>query len=637
MSSEATRPPLQVLRESLRADSPLREASVAKLIVISCCAVIPFVISLAWFQSWTTSVSISAFLAVVAIYYFAQLRAMRGGWYHPAIAWANVFLEVSVPAVIVLMTALVRGAEYAHMTPTHVIWGALIVTSALRATPKLSLAAGALAAAEWMALYLFILSPMVAPEASAAVKWPAAVLRMVIFLVCGGFAALIARHFIRKTEEALQQVREQDLMGKYFLHDRLGAGGMAEVWRATYCPEGGFQKPVAIKRVLPAFAQSNAFVEMFREEARLCASLNHPNIVQVFDCGRYRDSFILAMEFVDGLPLNRLLKRLQRPLPISAITYLAAELGNALDYIHKRVDPQGKPLHLVHRDVNPPNILISRIGEVKLGDFGVANAATRVETGRTDIFYGKLHYAAPEQIIVGPFDGRADLFALGLTLIEAITRAKVYTAEDDAQLNKGIFPRIPRPSELREDVPPEVEEAVMRLVAHDVNRRPQNGAEVRAQFMTFTGALAPYPGGQAALAAAVEEAIALGPADKQKKEKPTPSKQGGEKLTAVFAREQARGQSRGSASKSNQRAPRLAGNAAPTANMRAVATPQPKPKSRPSAPASAASTQALTDDELARALEQASQPRPNVPAHDPDEDTVQELPPPAKPQAKRAK
>ncbi len=648
MSKDATLAPLQVLRESLRADSPVREASVAKLIAACCGIAIPFVFSLAFFQSWTTSLSINAFLAVVACYYLAQLRAMNRGWYHPAIAWANVLLEVSVPAVIVLMTALVRGGEYAHMTPTHVIWGGLVVASAVRATPRLSLVAGALAAAEWMALYLLVLVPRLpADMIQGAVKLPAAILRAVILMMCGGFAALIARHFIRKTEEALQQVRQQDLMGKYFLHERLGAGGMAEVWRATYCPEGGFQKPVAIKRVLPTFAGSEAFVEMFREEARLCASLNHPNIVQVFDCGRFKDSFILAMEYVDGLPLNRLLKRLQRPLPLNAVTYLASELANALDYIHRRVDAGGKPLNLVHRDVNPPNILLSRIGEVKLGDFGVANAATRVETGRTDIFYGKLHYAAPEQIVVGPFDGRADLFALGLTLIETLTLSRVYTAEDDASLNKGIFPRIPRPSELRQDIPPALEEVVMRLVTHDLNRRTPTGAELRAQLMKLEGLMAAYPGGQASLAAAVEEAILLGPADSKKaKVTQLPAKDGGEKLTAVFAREQARGQSSVSRSMpAKRKGPSIAGAAAPTANMRAIQTG--KSARAPVSPANAQSTQALTSEELERALEEASSPKAKTPApssarsrkgssppapvaHDSDEDTVQEMPPPPK-------
>ncbi|MDQ3262953.1 MAG: protein kinase [Myxococcota bacterium] len=422
---------------------------------------------------------------------------------------------------------------------------------------------------------------------------------------------------------------------------------MAEVWRATYCPEGGFQKPVAIKRVLPTFAGSEAFVEMFREEARLCASLNHPNIVQVFDCGRFKDSFILAMEYVDGLPLNRLLKRLQRPLPLNAVTYLASELANALDYIHRRVDAGGKPLNLVHRDVNPPNILLSRIGEVKLGDFGVANAATRVETGRTDIFYGKLHYAAPEQIVVGPFDGRADLFALGLTLIETLTLSRVYTAEDDASLNKGIFPRIPRPSELRQDIPPALEEVVMRLVTHDLNRRTPTGAELRAQLMKLEGLMAAYPGGQASLAAAVEEAILLGPADSKKaKVTQLPAKDGGEKLTAVFAREQARGQSSVSRSMpAKRKGPSIAGAAAPTANMRAIQTG--KSARAPVSPANAQSTQALTSEELERALEEASSPKAKTPApssarsrkgssppapvaHDSDEDTVQEMPPPPK-------
>src|SRR5262249_39968079 len=150
------------------------------------------------------------------------------------------------------------------------------------------------------------------------------------------------------------------------------AGGMAEVFRATYCPEGGFVRTVAVKRVRPDVADDASFADAFRQEARLAARLVHPNLVQVLDCGRFRGDFVFVMELVDGVSLSRLLRRIRGPLPLHVVAYLGAELAGALAYVHARTDDEGRPLGLVHLDVNPPNIMLSRIGEVKLADFGVA-------------------------------------------------------------------------------------------------------------------------------------------------------------------------------------------------------------------------------------------------------------------------
>ena len=322
------------------------------------------------------------------------------------------------------------------------------------------------------------------------------------FVLSGLVAAGIATYLIRQAQDALRAVREQDLMGKYFLHEKLGAGGMAEVYRATYCPQGGFQKTVAIKRVLPKLVSHGDFTELFLEEAGLCALLAHPNVVQVFDCGRFQGTFILAMEYVDGASLHRILRRSFGPLPLCAVTYLGAELAAGLDYLHRRTTPEGRPLNLVHRDVNPPNVLVSRLGEVKLADFGVAHAATRA-SARTPGFFGKTYYAAPEQVH-GVVDGKADLFALGLTLHEALTGEQLLVGGAEALLRKGQLPLLPPPSRKRPEVPAVLDALVMQLLQLDPAARPESGAEVRARLSELTGSAAPYPAGQRALAQAVE-------------------------------------------------------------------------------------------------------------------------------------
>src|SRR6185436_6809413 len=149
-------------------------------------------------------------------------------------------------------------------------------------------------------------------------------------LLAGAAAATLARRFVTRATEALRDIREQDLFGKYLLHERMGAGGMGEVFRATYCPEGGFVRTVAVKRLLPKLSSDPKFVEAFRREARVSSMLSHPNLVQVLDCGSFRGAFVVAMELVDGTSLSRLLRERGRGLPPAAVAYLGAEIASAL-------------------------------------------------------------------------------------------------------------------------------------------------------------------------------------------------------------------------------------------------------------------------------------------------------------------
>ena len=375
--------------------------------------------------------------------------------------------------------------------------------SVLRAEVGLCLAAGAVAAGEYLFFYAVVLYPRLPPNSPVTVSPPFIAVRAALLFCAGLGGAVLARHLVNKAQQALHAVRAADLLSKYFLHEKLGEGGMAEVFRATYSPEGGFEKEVAVKRVLPAYSSNADFTELFKREAQICSLLAHPNIVQVSDIGKFDGRYVLAMEFIDGLSLEKLLRHRRSPLPLAAVTYLGVELANALDYLHRRVDPRGVELHLVHRDVNPPNILLSRIGEVKLGDFGVARAANRAE--QRVVVVGKLNYLSPEQSRCEPLDGRSDLFCLGLTLHEALTGYRVLRGTDAATLLKAVVKPVTAPSLQRPDVPPELDRLILDLCQQDAERRPRSGREVRARLSALTGPLAPYPAGQVALVRAIEE------------------------------------------------------------------------------------------------------------------------------------
>ncbi|NBC44454.1 protein kinase [Corallococcus exiguus] len=223
--------------------------------------------------------------------------------------------------------------------------------------------------------------------------------------------------------------------GRYELLERLGAGGMAMVYRGKYTAGPGITKTVVIKRVLGEYADNPAFVEMFLNEARISVGLNHGNIVQVFDFGQVEGEYFLAMEFVDGQPLSRVLKQLKArgmpwmPAPLAVSTVI--ELCRGLHHAHTRTDEQGESLGLVHRDISPDNVLVSYEGEVKVSDFGIAKArlAGRPET-EVGVVKGKYSYLAPEQLKQWPADARADVYAVGVVLFELLCGERPITGNE---------------------------------------------------------------------------------------------------------------------------------------------------------------------------------------------------------------
>ncbi|MGA2448975.1 MAG: serine/threonine-protein kinase [Polyangiaceae bacterium] len=218
-------------------------------------------------------------------------------------------------------------------------------------------------------------------------------------------------------------------LGPYALMRRIATGGMAEVYVARRAGPHGFQKTVAVKRILPQFARDPDFVAMFIDEARVCARLGHPNIVQVFDFGEHDGELYMAMEYVDGTTAARLVRAAAtraEDVPLDVCFHVALSLLRSLEYAHNVRDDEGKPLALVHRDVSPGNVLIDRSGTVKLTDFGIARAAEierRTDAGQLK---GKLGYMSPEQVVGRELDARTDIFTLGIVLAELLIRRPLF-------------------------------------------------------------------------------------------------------------------------------------------------------------------------------------------------------------------
>lgn len=301
-------------------------------------------------------------------------------------------------------------------------------------------------------------------------------------------------------------------MGRYVVEGRLGAGGMAEVFRARQLGAEGFARPVALKRMSSALSHDETFAEMFIEEARLAALLQHPNIVQVLDFDRdERGTLFLAMELVDGSDLRRILDALRRSgrrMPPSIAAFVAAELLKALAYAHE-LEQDGKQRGLVHRDVSPHNCLVSRAGAVKLADFGIAKATATAALSQSGVVRGKVAYMAPEQARGDPVDARSDLFALGVVLYEMLAGERPFEgateAETLARLLSGRFAplgaRVP-------DAPADLVAVASRLIEVDRAARFASAHEVLGQLLECRA----YPkAGAAPLAALVRELVPLSP------------------------------------------------------------------------------------------------------------------------------
>lgn len=373
--------------------------------------------------------------------YFSTVQwVLRRGWLTRAVPWVAPVVEVTIPSILVWLDVQKQGAEYALESSGPLqFYSVFTALGVLRMRPWLPLGTAAVAALQYVALLALWIIPRASEEllARPALRPDMLVMRGVVIVLGGGVCSAVAWALRRAVNGANAEVRSQDLFGKYQLEKELAQGGMGVVFKATYCPEGGFRRSVAVKRIHPHLAVMPHLVGAFRQEAELCARLLHPNIVQVLDFGRVGDTYFLAMEFVDGCTLLELMMRAQPHLgclPPAVVAYVGVEMCRALDFAHHgATDDNGKPLRVLHRDINPPNIMVSRTGQVKVTDFGVAKALGEQAATHTQSGAGKGGYMAPEQITGAPVDVRADLFAAGVVLWEAMCLRHLFQREGHAQ------------------------------------------------------------------------------------------------------------------------------------------------------------------------------------------------------------
>jgi serine/threonine-protein kinase len=280
---------------------------------------------------------------------------------------------------------------------------------------------------------------------------------------------------MRRAAMAQQQQR-------YRVLNRIAAGGMAEVFRAESAGLEGFKKTVAIKRVLPHLSEKKQFIGMFLDEARLCSHLSHSNCVQVFDIGVGDNTYFIVMEYVDGADLKGVIEAYKdtgQRMPVEEACLICVRICEGLAYAHELQDSNGTSLHIVHRDMSPPNVLITRYGEVKIVDFGLAKANSQLEQSEPGVIKGKFGYLSPEAAQGKDVDARTDVFAVGIILWEMLAGRRLFQGNTDLETVRQVQKaQVPDIRTLRPDLPQHIVDVLNRSLAGDPNQRYQTAREL---------------------------------------------------------------------------------------------------------------------------------------------------------------
>ena len=451
-----------------------------------------------YFSVWVDTelgLPLAAFAAWVVLWFTLSYEGLRRGWATGQLLWVNLVVEALIPGFVMLLMTQLEGPEYTlgSWVPPQ-MYAIYIMASVLRLRPLVPVVMGAVAALVYLSIYLLVLEPRLPPEAplwaGPEVQW----VRMFTLLLLGVAGSGAVRAFRRMVSRAMGEVREQELFGKYVLGESIASGGMGTVFEATYCPEGGFQRRVAVKRIHPHLAEDKQFLGRFRHEAELCARLNHPNIVAALDFGRVGDSYFFAMEFIDGVTLKDVLdhaRLTQRPLDPAAVCWIARQALDGLDFAHSGArDARGELLHVVHRDLSPHNILLDRSGTVKISDFGVARALRDAHDMQTTNLAGKPAYMAPEQLRRSAIDERSDLFSMGIVIWEALTNQRLFFRDNEAATMLAVLEDdAPPPSSLVPGLDPGWDLLTARALRKDPDGRFQTAAGMSAALARIQAAV----------------------------------------------------------------------------------------------------------------------------------------------------
>jgi len=290
-------------------------------------------------------------------------------------------------------------------------------------------------------------------------------------------------------EIAETKEKRDELVG-YEILGPIARGGMAEIYKAKKKGVKGFEKMIALKKILSGYGKDDKYVEMFVDEAKIAAELTHPNIVQIYDLGKKDDYYFIAMEYVAGKDLRLILRELmdsKKLLPEELSLYLILEVLKALNYAHSAKNSSGDSLDIVHRDISPPNILVSFSGDVKLTDFGVSKASIKMHQTIAGALKGKLLYMSPEQARGDKYiDYRSDLYSVGIILFELITGQKLFMGTSEMAILKKVQKgEIIKPSQLKKDIYPELETIIIKMLNKDMNKRYQKAADIINDLQSY--------------------------------------------------------------------------------------------------------------------------------------------------------
>lgn len=271
-------------------------------------------------------------------------------------------------------------------------------------------------------------------------------------------------------------------LGRYLIISEIAKGGMATIYRANLIGVAGFEKDVAIKKILPYWSHQKEFVDMLIDEAKVLVHLHHNNIVQVFELGKEKDSYFIVMEYVEGFDLKKVIKKLReqnKKLDLSLSCFIIKQICRGLEFAHSRKNKKGNPLNIVHRDISPQNILVNLEGDVKITDFGIAKVIGKSSETATGVLKGKFSYMSPEQALGQNIDLRTDIFALGSVFYELVFGQKCFDGKNDLDIiDKVKNAQVSFPEEI-----PDIQLDIFhRALAQNTNHRYQYVAEMRDEI-----------------------------------------------------------------------------------------------------------------------------------------------------------